>query len=137
MSWFFREVRFKNELIPTVCHTVHINRPVSEVIHFPISRQGIGVRKVGSGGWGRETWGRGIGVPDRDANPPPRSPSFSKLPTPTSLHTLRVKSSLCQIVLTSNRLCVRSLTSSLFASNRPRQIVIYPVWQTLFASHQR
>ena len=36
---FFREVRSKNELIPTVCHTILINRPVSEVIQFPISRQ--------------------------------------------------------------------------------------------------
>ena len=35
----FREVRSKNELIPTVCHTIRINRPVSEVIQFPISRQ--------------------------------------------------------------------------------------------------
>ena len=34
----FREVRSKNELIPTVCHTNLINRPVSEVIQFPISR---------------------------------------------------------------------------------------------------
>ena len=36
---FFREVRSKNELIPTACHTILINRPVSEVIPFPISRQ--------------------------------------------------------------------------------------------------
>ena len=36
---FFREVRSKNELIPTVCHTILINRPVSEVKQFPISRQ--------------------------------------------------------------------------------------------------
>ena len=35
---FFREVRSKNELIPAVCHTILINRPVSEVIPFPISR---------------------------------------------------------------------------------------------------
>ena len=35
----FCEVRSKNELIPTVCHTILINRPVSEVILFPISRQ--------------------------------------------------------------------------------------------------
>ena len=34
----FCEVRSKNELIPTVCHTILINRPVSEVIPFPISR---------------------------------------------------------------------------------------------------
>ena len=34
----FREVRSKNELIPTVCYTILINRPVSEVIPFPISR---------------------------------------------------------------------------------------------------
>ena len=36
---FFREVTSENELIPTVCHTVLINRPVSEVIQFPISQQ--------------------------------------------------------------------------------------------------
>ena len=35
---FFREVRSENELIPTVCHTILINRTVSEVIQFPISR---------------------------------------------------------------------------------------------------
>ena len=35
----FCEVRSKNELIPTVCHTILINRPVSEVIPFPISRE--------------------------------------------------------------------------------------------------
>ena len=36
---FFWEVRSKNELIPTVCYTILINRPVSEVIPIPISRQ--------------------------------------------------------------------------------------------------
>ena len=35
---FFREVRSENKLIPTVCHTIHINRPVSEVVQFPITR---------------------------------------------------------------------------------------------------
>ena len=29
----------KNELIPAVCHAILINRPVSEVIQFSISRQ--------------------------------------------------------------------------------------------------
>ena len=37
----FREVRPKNELIPTVSHTNLINRPVNEVIQFPISRQSL------------------------------------------------------------------------------------------------
>ena len=32
---FFREVRSKNDLISTVCHTILVNRPVSEVIQFP------------------------------------------------------------------------------------------------------
>ena len=36
---FFCEVRSENELIPTVCHTILINHPVSEVIPFLISRQ--------------------------------------------------------------------------------------------------
>ena len=35
----FCEVRSKNELIPTVCPTILINRPVSEVVQYPISRQ--------------------------------------------------------------------------------------------------
>ena len=36
-------VRSKNELIPSVCHTILINRPVSEVIPFPI-RDILGAR---------------------------------------------------------------------------------------------
>ena len=68
-----------------------------------VRSRGLGVRKVGvGGGWGSDH--------DTDLAP------FSKLPTPISLHTFRVKSSLHQIILTSR----------LFASNRPRQIVMYP-----------
>ena len=37
----FREVRSKNEVIPTVCHTILINRRVSEVIPFPILRHSV------------------------------------------------------------------------------------------------
>ena len=46
-----------------------------------------------------ESWGRGSwGVPNRDTTPHPRPPPFSKLPTPTPLHTFRVKSSSHQVV---------------------------------------
>ena len=63
--------------------------------------RGFEVGEVRVGGVG----GVGFGVPNRDTKPL-RPPPFSKLPTPTSLHTFRVKSSLRQIVLASSRLRV-------------------------------
>ena len=38
LGFFVRSDLSVNELIPTVCHTIFINRPVSEVMQFPISR---------------------------------------------------------------------------------------------------
>ena len=50
--------------------------------------------------WSRGGWGPGL-------SHQPLNPLFSKLPTPTPLHTFRVKSSLHQIALASSRLCVK------------------------------
>ena len=50
-----------------------------------VGEVGVGVRKIGVGGVGVGRLGSWI------VTPTPRSPSFSKLPTHTPLHTFRVK----------------------------------------------
>ena len=60
-----------------------------------VSVGGLGSGELGSGiGVGRVGVGE-VGVPNRDNNPP----TFSKRPTPTPLHTFRVKSSSRQIAM--------------------------------------
>ena len=72
---------------------------------------GVGSRRVEVGVMGVEVEVMGVGgVRIMTPTPSIRPPPFSNLPTPTPLHTFRVK----------------SLALSLFAPNRPRQIVIYP-----------
>ena len=79
----------------------------------------VGRSRVGGvGGVEIGVLGSGVEVPDCDTNSAsPRPPTFSKLPTPTPFYMFRIKSSLRQIVLASSRLRVKSLASSLFASN--------------------
>ena len=58
----FYEVRSENELISTVRHIILINRPVSEVMQFPISRQYHNQScQSGSGFSGRVGFGPGSG----------------------------------------------------------------------------
>ena len=57
--------------------------------------------ELGSGELGSGELGSG-GLGSRIMIPTPRSLPFSKLPTPTPLHTFRVKSSLHQIVFASS-----------------------------------
>ena len=95
---------------------------------------GLGSGELGSGVWGVgvgvEVGGVevrvgkvGVGVSDRDITPAfLRPPPFSKLPTPTSLHTYGVKSSLRQIVLASSRLRIKFVRVKSSASNFPAPV---------------
>ena len=74
--------------------------------------RGVGVDK-----WGRESWGWDPGLRHQ---PPWTLTIFQTADTYFTSHVLR------QIVFASNCPCVKSLASSLFVSNRPRQIVMYP-----------
>ena len=94
--------------------------------------RGDEVGGVGVGGleleWG--SWGRGVKVPDRDTNHPDPHRFLSCRPllhfTRFASNRLCDKSSSRQVVFASSRFRVKPHASCLFASNRPRHIVMYP-----------